>query len=207
MEKSSFEYFFLKDERFVAGLDIDLFYRSLRCNKRNDSTSFIVRETDLKRLEVSFENTQKSKKVTDLLLLKSIKETIITDQIRYPAPIEMDSSEFQAICREMASFGATKLKIETHNNELIFSNTDGEPKRRQSVNILDKIGKKTLPQNGVFLLYFLKPFSKASNLSQKMWIYLKTNHPLTLEYSIDNLGTHLGTLKYLLAPDEVTSET
>jgi len=198
MEREYFEFYHCMEEKIIIGIDIDLLYRTIKTNKTNDLLCLSVNKNNRHILEISFENLQKGTKTSDQLSLKSLRETIITDKIKYPLPTEMDSMSFQNICKEMSSFGATLLKIEYKDNMLVFSNKDGEPKRKVSVRIKDNNSKKFPPQRGTFSLSFLKPFTKAASLSQKVKIYLKTNEPLTCEYSIDNLGT----LKYLLSPEE-----
>jgi proliferating cell nuclear antigen len=198
-ESESFQLYHCTEEKVVLGIDIELFYKTIKTNKTNDLLCLILRKSNKRHLEISFENIQKGTKTVDKLPLRSLQETIITEQIKYPVPTEMDSLCFQNTCREMASFGATLLQIESRDNKLIFSNKDGEPKRVVSVSIKDsKGGKNTVPQKGIFLLSFLKPFAKATNLSTKVKIYLKSHNPLTMEYTIENLGT----LKYLLAPED-----
>lgn len=200
MERESFQFYHCTEEKVVLGVDIDLLYRTIKTNKTNDLLCLSVNKNNSHVLEISFENTQKGTKTSDKLSLRSLRETVIVDHIKYPLPTEMDSVAFQNICREMCSFNATKLEIQYKDNMLYFSNTDGEPKRTVSLKIKDPSPKsKNLPpQRGIFSLQFLKPFTKASNLSQKVRIYLKTNEPLTCEYSVD----HLGTLKYLLSSEE-----
>jgi proliferating cell nuclear antigen PCNA len=200
MERESFQFYHCTEEKVVLGVDIDLLYRTIKTNKTNDLLCLSVNRNNSHVLEISFENTQKGTKTSDKLSLRSLRETVIVDHIKYPLPTEIDSVAFQNICREMCSFNATKLEIQYKDNMLYFSNMDGEPKRTVSLNIKDLSPKsKTLPpQRGIFSLQFLKPFTKASNLSQKVRIYLKTNEPLTCEYSVDNLGT----LKYLLSSEE-----
>lgn len=203
MEANSFDFYYCGEKKVMIGIDIELLHRTIKSNKNNDMMCLCVKKDNRHVLDILFENAQKGTKILDQLSLKSIRETVITEQIKYPLPTELDSICFQNICREMSSFGATLVKIETVDNELIFSNKDGEPKRRVSVQIKDtghtnQNSKKTVSQKGVFLLNYLKPFTKAANLSQKVRIYLKSNEPLTCEYSVDNLGV----LKYLLSPEE-----
>lgn len=204
MERESFQFYHCKEEKVVVGVDIDLLYRTVKTNKTNDLLCLSVDKNNRHVLEISFENSQKGTKTSDKLSLRSLRETVIVEQIKYPLPTEMDSVAFQNICREMCSFNATKLEILYKDNMMYFSNIDGEPKRTVSLKIKDPSPKsKSLPpQRGIFSLQFLKPFTKASNLSQKVRLYLKTNEPLTCEYSVD----HLGTLKYLLSPEPEDEE-
>lgn len=199
MDASAFEFYYCGEEKIVIGLDIDLIQRNVRTNKNNDLMCWVLHKDRRNYLEISFENQQKGTSVLDKLSLRTLPETQITDELHYPVPTEMESLTFQNICREMSSFGATKIQIETVGNSLIFSNLNGEPKRRQTVKI--KENEKDIvvppPQKGVFLLSYLKPFAKAANLSQKVRIYLATNKPLALAYAVDNLGT----LKYLLTSE------
>ena len=207
MERESFQFYHCKDEKVVLGLDIDILYRTIKTNKNNDLLCFTVNKNNPHKLILSFENTIKGTKTSDTLNLRSLLERSINEQITYPLPTEIDSLTFQNICREMCSFNATLLQIQYKDNTLCFENIDGEPIRTVTLCIKDSNPQKKMkdlaPQKGIFSLGFLKPFTKAANLSQKVRIYLKNNEPLICEYSVDNLGT----LKYLLSPcDDVEEE-
>ncbi len=202
MHASSFEFYHCK-ERQVLGVDIDILQKTIKTNKLNDLMCFIRNKNDPHVLEVSFENFQNGTKVSDWIKLMNLPEYNITDELKYRAPPEMDSHSFQNICREMASFHATLLEIQSVGDELIFMNKDGMTRRRVVVRISTGEDAESSHQpredaRGVFLLKFLKSFAKAASLSPRVRIYLKTDSPLICEYDVANLGK----LKYLLGSEE-----
>ncbi len=202
MHASSFEFYHCK-ERQVLGVDIDILQKTIKTNKLNDLMCFIRHKDDPHVLEVSFENFQNNTKVSDRIKLMNLPEYNITDELKYCPPPEMDSHGFQNICREMASFHATLLEIQSVGDELIFMNKDGMTRRRVVVRIStgedpDSEKKPREDARGVFLLKFLKSFAKAASLSPRVRIYLKTDSPLICEYDVANLGK----LKYLLGSEE-----
>lgn len=215
MYVDSFEHYFLVEDEFIAGIDIELVHRTMKANKSNNSMCFVVNKDSKKTLSITFENEQKRTKVCDEIPLRDLQQGKYVDTLQYPknSP-EIDASTFQNICKEMVSFNATLLEIKIINDELIFTNLNGEAKREVRIKIEDdnsgngnntencqsivpKSSTNTF-ERGVFLLAYLKPFSKAASISNRVKLFLKTNFPLTLEYSI---GNHLGTLKYLLTPE------
>lgn len=202
MHAQSFEFYHCK-ERQVLGVDIDILQKTIKTNKLNDLMCFIRHKDDPHVLEVSFENFQNGTKVSDRIKLLNLPDYNITDELTYRPPPEMDSHSFQNICREMASFHATMLEIQSVGDELIFTNKDGMTRRRVVVRISTGEDSDTNRQpredaRGVFLLKFLKSFAKAASLSPRVRIYLKTDQPLICEYDVANLGK----LKYLLSSEE-----
>lgn len=204
MDASSFEYYHCK-EKLVLGLDIDLFQKTIKTNKMNDLMCLVVNKDERNILEVSFENFQKGTRVSDKINLLSLKEYTIEDAMEYTLPSEVDSQSFQNICREMSSFQATLLEIQSINDELIFKNIDGITRRtvvvRVTTNEDETSNKKKNPREntrGVYQLRFLKSFAKAANLSPRVRIYLTKDLPLICEYSVSNLGV----LRYVLSSEE-----
>jgi len=208
MFAESFDFYFCQDDEFIAGIDIELIHRTMKANKSNDLMCFIVHKDRKKDLDISFESFQKGTKVRDQISLRDLPQCKFVDSIDYPrnSP-EMDASVFQTICREMSSFGATLLEIETSGNELIFRNINGDNRRTVRIQMdpnndnSEKFSGGS--QKGTFLLPYLKAFSKSANVSNRVKLFLKTDFPLTLEYSV---GNHLGTLRYLLSPEDTDPE-
>jgi proliferating cell nuclear antigen len=196
MDASSFEFYHCK-QRLVLGVNIDLLHKVIRCNKLNDMMCFLIKKENTKILEISFEN-QGGTRTCDRIELLTLPEYNIFDKIEYCIPPEWSSHSFQSICREMSSFGATLLEIQSKGDQLIFSNRDGMPKRQVTVPIGSVEGVPIEDAKGCFLLPFLKSFAKAANLSPRVRIFLKNDSPLICEYSIAGLGT----LKYVLTSEE-----
>lgn len=200
MDFTAFQYYHIKQKQ-VLGVDIDVLHRSMKTNKFNDMMCFIVRKDERHILEIIYENSVKRTRVVDRIELKSLQECRIQDGILYRPPAELDAASFQSICREMsvASFGASYLEIESTGGEIMFRNKDGSTKREVIIQLPESDDKYTEEDRaiGVFKLGFLKSFAKASNLSNKVCIYLQTGDPLILEYNVSNFGT----LRYLLIPE------
>ena len=193
MDASVFEFYHCP-ERIVIGIDIDKLHRTIKTNKSNDLMYMIVRRDNRSQLEIRFNHAQqKAKNTIDLL---SLEESDIRDTIEYTVASEMDALCFQNICREMSTFHATLVEIQSINNELIFENKDGDVIRTVSVNVHAPDTARDLPPaRGVFLLKFLKHFAKSANLSRTVKLYLSDHVPLACEYNIGNLGT----VMYLLS--------
>ena len=201
MAFTAFQYYHIKQKQ-VLGVDIDVLHRSMKTNRFNDMMCFIVRKDERHILEIIYENSAKKTRVVDRIVLKLLPECRILDGIPYGPPAEFDSVIFQNICREMtvAAFGANYLEIESTGGQIMFRNKDGSTKREVIIRLDENEDIKYTEEDraiGVFKLGFLKSFAKASNLSNKVRIYLQTGDPLILEYDVSNFGT----LKYLLRPE------
>ncbi|RKO94294.1 hypothetical protein BDK51DRAFT_13714, partial [Blyttiomyces helicus] len=207
MEAEKFAFFHCKSAQLVLGIDINVLQKTIKTNKANDLLCFVVRKDDPSHLEITFHNIQKGERITDKIALLTLKESIIKDEIRMNLGLKISSQSFQNICREMVSFEATKIQIESTANELVFTNKldgsnapNGFTTRRVVISIdntgdNDQSNIEYQPAKGVFDLKFLKSFAKAANLSPDVIVYLTNYSPIICEYSISGLGT----LRYLLS--------
>lgn len=123
--------------------------------------------------------------------------------------IDMGSSDFSKICRELHSLSES-VSIETKSDYIKFS-VDGdsgkgsvklEPNEGDSrdnsvaINCSEEV-------NLSFALRYLNMFNKANTLSDKVHIHLSNEAPLTVQYNIQDYGS----LKFYLAPKITEDES
>ena len=117
----------------------------------------------------------------------------------FESVITLPSSDFQKICRDMSNMGAEKMDIKTMDNQLILNcsglNNDVEVEVVIRQKDSDDLKETSLTQ-GVFPLKYLLMFTKATNLSGTMNIYLANDCPIILEYGVSTLGK----VKFILNP-------
>jgi proliferating cell nuclear antigen len=222
MEAEKFQLYHIKVKKLTLGIDVETLHRSIKTNKSNDQMCFIVKKDNPGTLEVSYENFAKGTRVTDKIKLLRLGEYQINHQIDYKSIFDIDSVNFQNICKEMAAFQATLLEIKSIGDKLIFRNLNGNNMREVEVRVgngdedeeesssnyqkwkRNSVSSSESDQEsaqGVFILKFLKSFAKAASLSPKVKIYLKNDSPLICEYSVSDLGT----LRYVLTSEDVES--
>jgi proliferating cell nuclear antigen PCNA len=135
MEASNFTFYHLKKPRLVLGVDIEQLHRSIRTNKLNDQMCFVLDQREPAFLQVSYDNPQKKSNTVDKIRLLNLEESNFIDEMEYRQPPQMDSHDFQGICREMAGFRANYIEISRVKEELIFRNLDGDTFRTVRVEI------------------------------------------------------------------------
>jgi proliferating cell nuclear antigen len=126
------------------------------------------------------------------------------DELRIPnvqldSVITMQSNDFQRMCRDMMNI-ADIIEITSHENKLKLS-CNGDFASQETVIGEANHGMKndsssTEPVSGRYSLKYINLFTKSTNLSNMLEIYLKPNFPLMLKYNVANLGD----IMFCLAP-------
>ena len=174
----------------------------------NDDTLTIYIEKEdyddgvIQELGLKFENGDiKQCKIQKLKLIEPDLDEIEMPDILYSSIINMPSSDFQKIIRDLASI-SDKLEIKSVDNELIFkcngNYAKAEIRRTETSNsmqFLQKQGNNEIIQ-GIFSLKNLIYFIKCTNLCNQIEIYLQNNKPLIVKYNVASLGE----IKLCLAP-------
>lgn len=148
----------------------------------------------------------------DLKLVEIEGDLLGIPETSYQAVIQMPSSEFQKIVKDLSSMGDT-VNITASKNGVKFS-VSGE-ELSGSINVkqntsVDKKDESTIIelQEGVsltFALKYLNIFAKATSLAPTVCLSLSKDSPLMVEYKMENIGH----IRYYLAPkiDEESEET
>jgi len=215
MEKEYFQYYhcnpslYDKEKDLLRiGLDIDKLQKIICICGTNWGMTWIVHKDRPGMLRIIMENPTKTSRVTDDLPTMHIESYDIDDNLDYGIPPKVNSVEFQKICKEMYKIGATKMEIKISNDLISFRNLqDGEDSngiaaRKWELHIDslptedDAVPVVQEPVSGVFPLKLIRNFSKASNVSTWVNIYLEKGLPLVCEYELNEFGV----LRYMLSP-------
>lgn len=203
MDASSFEKYYCR-EKITLGVDINLLHKLIKTNKMNDTLCFMYKESQRDKLIICFKNEEKCSKVVHELPLKSLEEYQVKEKLVFSMPpLEINSIDFQNICRDMASLQTTRMEIQIVGDEISFISKDGQTRPRQTLRIQSQ-GNLDNPTTyeiarGIFDLKFLQSFAKATNLSPRVKLYLQSGSFILIEY---NLNANMGVLKYMLSPEE-----
>lgn len=203
MSASSFEKYYCR-ETVTLGVDINLLHKLIKTNKMNDTLCFMYKESQRDKLIICFKNEEKCSKVVHELPLKSLEEYGIQENLVFSMPpLEINSVDFQNICRDMASLQTTRLEIQIVGDEISFISKDGQTRPRQTLRIQSQ-GSVDTPitydiARGIFDLKFLQSFAKATNLSPRVKLYLQSGDFILIEY---NLNANMGVLKYMLSTED-----
>ena len=203
LEHDKFEYYFCKD-KYVVGVSMINFFKLIKTMTNNDTLTLYIDEDDSDKLGIKIENGDKNSITNYKLNLMDLNEdTFDIPPTTFNFVITMPSVDFQKICRDMNSL-ADVIEIQSVGQQLRFSckgdfaeqetiigeATDGMVFIKTTDNCNDEIVQ------GLFMLKNLVMFTKCTNLSSTVDIYLKNNYPLVICYNVGSLGI----LKLCLAP-------
>ena len=185
-------------EKIVAGINMSSISKLIKTVTTTDVIAFSIKSVD--KMTITISNSQKKSVSTSILNLLDINEdTYEVPDVKYDSVIQMPSNDLQKICRDLSNIGDI-VRITSHEALLQFS-SEGDF-ASQSVTIGDTTdglvhtSSSTTPVCENFSLKFMNMFTKSSNLSQTVELYLKRETPMILVYKVGNLGR----VQYALAP-------
>ena len=197
-----FEYYYCP-ERIVLGVNMLNYFKLIKTMSNNDTLMLYVKKENPNVLGIKIENNEKNQvTIYNLNLMDLHQETIEIPPAKFESVITLPSSEFQKITREMHNL-SDKIEIKSAGSQLIFS-CKGDFATRKTVmgetpggmSYLENLNPDEIVQ-GIFTLKNLVLFSKCTNLSNSIEMYLKNDYPLIIKYSVASLGI----IKLCLAPD------
>lgn len=203
LEASRFEYFKCS-KPLNLGVNIINLYKLIKTVGNSDTLTLYVEE-DESHLGIKIDCAEKnSRTVYKLNLLDMETPDITVSPMQFDDTIELGSGEFQKLCRDMHNI-ADVVEIKVVNEEVTFScrgdfstqetvlgngclqkSGDSESSARQSSEITQ----------GMFNLDYLVMFTRCTNLSPTVQLFLKNDFPLFVRYTVSNLGE----IKLVCAP-------
>ena len=201
LHAEKFEYYECK-KPISIGINMLNFYKIIKTINNNDVLSLFVYEDDLNHLGVKLENVEKNTRTTykiNLLDLNNQKFEI--PEVTFNSVVTLPASDFQKITRDMNNL-AEFVEIKNVNNEIILTCTGDfctqetvlSDKENDSIQITSE-NKDDIIQ-GNFSLKYLVLFTKCTNLSNTVELYLKNDYPLIIKYTVASLGN----IKLCLSP-------
>jgi len=199
LEAEKFERYYCEKKIYV-GINMLKFHMLIKTITNTDILSLFILKSDPNVLGITIENGERNMKTTYKLSMLDI------DVVNVDIPpqdfntiITMPSAYLQKIIRDMHNL-AEYIEIKNENDKLILS-CQGEfccqetilgTEKSQNINMRKNNevcgGIKEVIQ-GVFSLKYLSIFTKCTNLSSSVEIYLKNAYPIILQYSIASMGT------------------
>jgi proliferating cell nuclear antigen len=177
------------------------FFKIIRVLSGNDTLTLFIEEGMNHKMGIRIENADKNTVTTYYMNLIDVDHTQFNiPPIEFPSIITMPSSEFNKICRDMNNIGDV-IEIKSIDNHLMFS-CEGEFASQETV-----MGEKSNGLNfvksenteiiqGYYNLKHLILFTKCTNLSPSVEIYMKNNFMIIFSFTIGSLGS----CKCALAP-------
>lgn len=189
------------ETKFTAGINMTSLTKLIKTVSHTDTLTFQMNSED--KLIITITNSQKNTVSTSTLNLLDIDEdTYEIPNVKYDSVIQMPSGDLQKICRDLSNIGdVVKITSKPEKLELLvegdFASQSIEIHNTTSETDTSTIGHNTAsPVSEVFSLKYLNMFTKSTNLSQNVELYLKQGKPMILLYKVGNLGR----VQYALAP-------
>uniref|UniRef100_A0A6U0TM54 DNA sliding clamp PCNA n=1 Tax=Polytomella parva TaxID=51329 RepID=A0A6U0TM54_9CHLO len=191
------------DRDMSLGMHLTNLSKILKCAANDDSVT-LKAEDDGDVLSLTFESPSHDRSSNfDLKLMDIDAEHLGIPDQEYAAEITMSASEYQRICRDLATIGDT-VQITATKNGVKFStsgdvgtasitlkqNTSSEKAEEHTRIQLNEAVSLT------FALRYLNNFAKATPLASQVKLSLAKDIPIVVEYQINDIGF----LKYYLAP-------
>jgi len=185
------------EKKLYVGINILKLHVLIKTITNNDLLTLYVERDDPNRLGIRIENPEKNVKTNYKLSMLDIN--VVNIQIppaEFQTIVSMPSMDFQKIIRDMHNL-ADFIEIRNVENELRFS-CKGDFCTQDTILSLEKASNMNIVRNtdrpheiiqGVFSLKYLAMFTKCTNLSNVVEMYLKNSFPLCLVYSVSSLGT------------------
>ena len=197
-----FEYYHCPDKLFV-GLNMNNLYKLIKTVTNMDTITFFITEDNRHEFCIKIDNMDKNSTTTFNLKMLDIDENEIRiPDIQLDSVIAMPSNDFQRICRDMHNI-ADHITITAYSDKLKLS-CDGDFASQQTtigeanhgLVFSTSVVESDYEVTGRFSLKYINLFTKSTNLSNTLEIFLKKDYPFMMKYHVANLGD----LMFCLAP-------
>jgi proliferating cell nuclear antigen len=196
MSKNFEQYYCQK--RVQVGLNMSHLFKIIKTVTTMDYITFFIKTDNQHEFGIQIENADKNTCTTfHLKMLDIDEEEISIPDIAIESMITMPSNDFQRMTRDMLNI--SDHLIMTSSSDMLRLECRGDFASQETC-IGNSNHGLSCSQNeevtGTFSLKYINLFTKATNLSNIVEIYLKRDYPLMLKYAVANLGQ----IMFYLAP-------
>ena len=194
LEADKFEIYECSKKTYV-GINMLRLHALIKTITNNDILSLYISKDDPNHLGITIDNNEKNYKTNYKLSVLDIDVlNIQIPPVDFHTTINMPSNYLQKIIRDMHNL-AEFIEFRNIGDKLTLSckgdfchqETILGSEKSQSITIKKTSEDQEIIQ-GIFSLKYLSIFTKCTNLSNNVEIYLKNNYPIILRYTIASLG-------------------
>jgi proliferating cell nuclear antigen len=182
------------DGRVVAGINVANMFRLVKSIGQSDTLTMTIEEQNPNVMKMVIQNLDKNMESAFELNLLDIEEVQLNvPDTEFDSVLTMPSIDFQRICRDLSILSET-IEIESSNKQLILKAEGDFAKQMMKIGEKDNglyfANTKNAADSiyGKYSLKYLNLFSKANVLCSTVDIYLKSDYPLILSYTVASLG-------------------
>lgn len=202
LDAKQFSVFKCKKPKITLGVNLGYLHKLIKSLDKEDNLT-LYQEFDNKNvLKIKAENQETRKETEfDLKLMELKKDKMKIPECEFEAIVTMNSAEFHKLCREMNQIAdyvdirCLKNKIEftckgdIANRKTVYK-TDSDEKNGSRVHIQHAKTDDNKPfiVQGIYELKNLVTFGKCVTLCNDIEIYLKSDYPLVIKYTVATLG-------------------
>ncbi len=202
LDAKNFSKFKCKKKVMRLGVNLVYLHKLIKSIDKEDNITFYQEHDNKNLLNIKVNNPESGKETEfDLKLLELRKEKLTIPNVVCEALVTMNAQEFHKLCREMNQI-AEYVDIRCLKNRIEFTckgdyanrktvyRTDDDEKGSNRVHIQHagaNDGKPFIVQ-GIYELRNLVMFAKCASLCNEIEIYLKSNYPLVIQYTVATLG-------------------
>ena len=208
LEAEKFEIYECAKKTYV-GINMLRLHALIKTITNNDILSIYIKKDDPNHLGITIENNDKNYKTNYKLSVLDIDVlNLDIPPVDFHTIINMPSNYLQKIIRDMNNL-AEFIEFRNIGDKLILS-CKGDFCNQETILGAEKSQTITITKNstdeeqeiiqGIFSLKYLSIFTKCTNLSNNVELYLKNNYPIILRYTIASLGE----IKLCLSQQDIT---
>jgi proliferating cell nuclear antigen len=187
-------------ENILAGVNMMSIHKLLKTIGSNDVISMYITKDQPDKLGINIQN--KKKKINNIIVYNLLDLDLIEiglPDIEYDAQITMSSTDFQKYCRELVNF-SNYVNFEISKNKTFKMIINGKSANQtvsieesDDSNIIIELKEGSFENSndihiGRFSLKLLNLFCKSSSLCSTIRLYMKTDFPIIIVYSVGTLG-------------------
>lgn len=204
LEPSEFDEFHCdhtEENPLVLGIHTNSLFKIIKTIKYDETISLFVTTENRHVLNVRKEVSKRNFVNTFKIDLLEIPHQIFeVPKLEFSTVVNINSNEFQKICKDYHSLGSPYLEIKNTNNHLYFNGKgdfcsfEGSFGNSENTNI--ESGEVGNIVQGKYEIKHLLLFSKSASLSTSMEIFMGNDMPLVLSYQVGTLGN----IRFILSP-------
>lgn len=214
LESEEFDQYFCNEDRFIAGIDTTNLHKITKTIQSKDYIKMYVEYNNKGVLIFERINPETKSLYSHKIKLCNVPiSNLNIGNTIYNHSLSLKSLEFQIACKNLNGLNCDNISLYFKQNSIIlsgsndYSDNEIEIKQQQDdvkdfpsesndeQNILFD-GPNDIKKQGTYLLQYILLFTKATALDKNFDIYLNPEKPLTLSYSVGNLGH----LDFMLEP-------
>ncbi len=201
LNSDKFEQYYCPNKLLLGINTINLF-KLIKALQNNDILTLFVEKNNTNQLGIRMENGE-ANQITQykMNLMDLNQENIQIPPIQFESVITLPSNNFQKICRDMFNL-SDNIEITSYDQQITFKCKGDIADQETTIGKSNTSGLEfsnthnTEIIQGIFSLKYLVLFTKCTNLSGSIELYLKNDYPLIIRYQVANLGE----VKLCLAP-------